>query len=310
MTQTIALITTTSGQDSYYLSKLLSEKKYFVIGLNSNNSLGDLSYFDKVLPFTFVDTKNVIESLEKYNVTEVFNLAAQSSVLRSWNETELTFEVNYFALKRLLENMKKNSLLKQVKFFQAGTTDMFGKKFVSLEYKNLKPWSPYGESKLAAYLFINEMRNQGLHCFSGVLTNHDSPKRKSSFVIPKLAKQISEVVLGNIKKLELENWSVARDWAHAEDVVLAIYKSMRLDHPTDTLIATGKTNSLKEIAQKTLNELNVNASFITETKVTRARDLITVEVDARRHQKILDWNPNFTNHKTLLSLVHANLKIS
>jgi GDPmannose 4,6-dehydratase len=307
MSKPIALITTSSGQDSFYLSKLLSESDYFVVGLVSNNSAGDLSYFHRVLPFSFTETKKLIDFMMRHNVTEVFNLAAQSSVLRSWSEPELTFEVNYYAVKRLLECMKKKSTLNKVKFFQASTTDMFGKRFVSLEYKNLSPWSPYGESKLAAYLLVDQMRNEGLHCFSGVLTNHDSPIRKSTFVIPKLAKQISEVVLGSRKILELENWNVARDWAHAEDVVLAMYKAMKLEYPIDILIATGNTNSLKVIAEKAITELNVDASFFTEKKLIRPRDLLTVEVDARKYQKFLDWTPNFTNHKTLLSLVNSNL---
>jgi GDPmannose 4,6-dehydratase len=302
----VALITTTTGQDAFFLSRKLKSLGYRVIGLSGGSGIPHAT-FDTVLPFSFVETNRIFDFLNKNQVNEIYNLAAKSSVADSWHNKELYFETNFHSLKRILDALISSSLRNEIKFLQVGSTDMLGLTYIDQPLKPNKSWSPYGESKLQSHFEALKARDSGLFCSSIVVTNHDSSLRSSRFVIPKLAQQICDVIQRNTSSVHLQNWNTTRDWAHAEDCTFAMYLSLQLSEPEELLIGTGVSMSLRDLAEAIRVQYDLKFQIKSESISGRENDLEKIFLDVTKTKKILNWNPQRTGPGTIFSIIEDYL---
>ena len=304
-----ALLTTAYGQDSIFLGRLLRRKGYEVLVLNHRVGVPiNFGHFDNFVNLDVTRTDQIIELISMYKPTEIYNLAALSSVAFSWTNPDRVKEVNGFAVERLLSGIK-NSTNEKVKFFQAGSTDMVGKNVVESRESVFKPWSPYGKSKeIARQAVVNARNKRGLWAVNAILTNHDSEYRPDGFVIPKIANQIIEVLNGDRENIELQNPLVTRDWAHAEDIMEAAWKMMQNPEPVDLTLGTGLSLSLKELVDKCSYKLNISPEITqTTTPSVRETDFDSIQIKALEAQRFLNWTPLRTGEKTLLSIIEHKL---
>ena len=255
----------------------------------------------------FTQTDSALAAIEKFCPQEIYNLAAVSSVASSWQNPILAMEVNGYAVERLIRGICELPNLSEIRFFQAGSTDMVGKSLISSQETYFSPWSPYGESKeLARKAIVCARNNFGLWAVNGLLTNHDSEYRKQSFVIPIIAKQIIEVTQGFRQNIQLENPSIARDWAHAKDIMEGAWKMMQLERPLDLTLATGISSTLTNLIEQCATVLDIKLKIEQTREIpSRNSDFPSITIDARFTHEILRWIPEYSGPKTLLSLVRA-----
>ncbi len=328
MKKKIALIFGITGQDGAYLSKFLLKKKYKVFGVKRRSSIINTQRIDDIykdinLKSNFIlcygdltDSSSVLSLIKKIRPNEIYNLAAQSHVKVSFEVPEYSADVNSLGTLRILEAIKNLNLEKKVKFYQAGTSEMFGR--TKEKFQNEKtlfyPASPYGVSKtFAHWITINYREAYNIFACNGILFNHESPIRGETFVTQKIVQGLIKIKKKQQKKLYLGNLYSRRDWGHAKDYVEAMWKMMQQKEPDDYVIATGKTLTIKEfvnIAAKKIgfklkwvgtgiNEkaLNLeNKKFIIECKKRYFRP---VEVDylkgnSQKAKKKLKWFPKIS----------------
>jgi GDPmannose 4,6-dehydratase len=300
-----ALITTAYGQDSIFLGRLLRSKGYKVLVLNHREGAPfNYGHFDGFVNLDITRTDQIVELISAYKPAEVYNLAALSSVAYSWVNPDLVKEVNGFAVERLLSRFK-NSNVEKVKFFQAGSTDMVGKKIVESRESEFNPWSPYGKSKeIARQAVVNARTKSGLWAVNAILTNHDSEYRSDGFVIPQIANQLIEVLNGNRDHVDLQNPFVSRDWAHAEDVMEAAWKMMQNTEPVDFTLGTGLSLSLNELVDKCSSKLKISPKVTQSVdSPVRKNDFDSIQINALEAQVSLKWAPRRTGEETLLSII-------
>lgn len=232
-----ALITGITGQDGSYMAELLLSKGYQVYGLirrSSTNNLGRISHLLKditLITGDLTDSQSVRSAISISQPDEIYNLGAMSFVPDSWNNPELTFDINCIGLIRLIESSQN------AKIYQASTSEMYGN-----SYPDFKPISPYGISKLAAHNIVNAYRLRGRFVCSGICFNHESPRRGEEFVTQKIVKFIKN----KNGYLKLGNLDASRDWGFAGDYVEAMWLIMQQDNPDDYEIATGETHTIRE----------------------------------------------------------------
>lgn len=304
-----ALITTAYGQDSIFLGRLLRSKGYKVLVLNHRNSAPmNFGHFDNFVDLDLTITDQLVQLIEDFQPSEIYNLAAVSSVAYSWINPALVNEVNGLAVERLMSKLRPSN--KQViKFFQPGSTDMVGKNIVESRESEFTPWSPYGKSKEIARQAVVKARTKGdLWAVNAILTNHDSEHRQDGFVIPKIANQIIEVLNGKREQVELQNPLVSRDWAHAEDIMEAAWKMMQNPEPEDLTLGTGLSLSLKELVDKCAFKLKISPE-VTQTSDSSVRktDFESIQINALEAQLFLNWTPRRTGEETLLSIIEHKL---
>ena len=327
MKKKIALIFGVTGQDGAYLSKFLLKKKYKVYGVKRRSSTINTQRVDDIykdinLKSDFVlcygdltDSSSILHLIKKINPNEIYNLAAQSHVQVSFEVPEYSADVNGLGTLRILEAIKNLNLEKKIKFYQAGTSEMFGRtkeKFQS-EKTPFYPASPYGVSKLFAHwLTVNYREGYGIYACNGILFNHESPFRGETFVTKKIIQGLIKIKNGDQKKLYLGNLYSKRDWGHVRDYVEAMWKMMQQKKPEDYVIATGKTMTIKEFVNKAAKKIgfklkwvgkgiNEKAINIENKKIIiecKKRYFRPVEVDflkgnAQKAKKLLKWS-----HKT------------
>ena len=304
-----ALITTAYGQDSIFLGRLLRSKGYEVLVMNHRTAAPiNFGHFDNCIDLDITRTDQIIEVISAFKPTEIYNLAALSSVAFSWTNSDRVKEVNGFAVERLLSRIG-HSTNGKVKFFQAGSTDMVGNQIIESRESKFNPWSPYGESKEIARNAVLNARSKGdIWAVNGILTNHDSEFRQDSFVIPKIANQMIEVLNGERENIELQNPLITRDWAHAEDIMEAAWRMMQNHEPDDLTLATGTSLSLKELVEKCSVKLRITPGVKqTENPVERAADFESIEIRAADAHRALKWKPRRTGEDTLLAIIYHKL---
>lgn len=273
MSKKIAVVFGITGQDGSYLSKLLLEKNYFVIGVYRRTSAKNffrLTSQMKSKKFKLVvgdvsDPISVFSIVSKYKPKEIYNLAAQSHVGISFKVPQNTLYVNSFGTLNILESIKKLGFIKKTKFYQAGTSEMFGG--ASNEAYNEKskfdPKSPYGASKVMAHhLTVNYREAYGLFASNGILFNHESPLRGENFVTKKIVSNLCKIKLKKSHKFYLGNLYSKRDWGHAEDYVKAMWLILQQKKADDFVISTGKTYTVKYFIQEVCKELKINIKWI------------------------------------------------
>lgn len=304
-----ALITTAYGQDSIFLGRLLRSKGYKVLVLNHRTGAPiNFGHFNNYIDLDITCTDQIIQVISDFKPTEIYNLAALSSVAFSWKNSDRVKEVNGLAVERLLSGIRISTNVK-AKFFQAGSTDMVGNQIIESRESKFNPWSPYGESKEIARTAVLNARSKGdIWAVNGILTNHDSEFRKDSFVIPKIANQMIEVLKGERENIELQNPLITRDWAHAEDIMEAAWRMMQNPEPEDLTLATGMSLSLKELVEKCSVKLRIAPGVKqTEYSVERAADFESIQIRATDAHFALKWKPRRTGEDTLLAIIDHKL---
>ena len=318
-----ALIYGITGQDGAYLARLLLKKKYIVHGVIRRSSSINTSRIDEIYtePFTknnnfflhfgdVTDSLSISNLINKINPNEIYNLAAQSHVAVSFEVPEYTSNVDAIGPLRILEIIKNKN--KKIKFYQAGTSEMFGKvqEVPQSEKTPFYPRSPYGVAKLYAHWITKNYREAyGLFATNGILFNHESPLRGETFVTKKIIKALVRIKNKKQKKLFIGNLYSKRDWGHAEDYVLAMWKILQQKKPDDFVIATGQNYTIKEfinIVSKKLDQkikwignginekgINDKGEIIIECKKRyfRPLEVDTLLGNSKKARKILRWRP-------------------
>ena len=330
-----ALIFGVTGQDGSYLSSFLIKKNYIVHGVKRRSSSLNTSRIDhlyedrhenKKINFILhygdiTDTLSVSSLIKKIQPDEIYNLAAQSHVAVSFEVPEYTANADALGALRILEAIRFNKLEKKTKFYQAGTSEMFGKvrEIPQNEKTNFYPRSPYGVAKLYAHwITINYRETYKIFACNGILFNHESPVRGETFVTKKIVRGLCRIHLGLQKKVYLGNLYAKRDWGHAKDYVEGMWKIMQQKSPDDFVLATGKQYTVKHFANLVMNRLGFkyywkgkgakekcfdhNRKCIIECdkEYFRPLEVDTLLGDAAKARKILEWRPKY-NISTLIN---------
>ena len=255
----IALITGITGQDGSYLAELLLEKGYEVHGIVRRSSLINTHRIDPIYPQLklhygdLTDATNIISVIQKVKPDEIYNLGAQSHVKVSFEVPEYTGQVDALGTLRILEAVRLLGMEKDVRIYQASTSELYGlvQETPQTETTPFYPRSPYGCAKLYGYWIIKNYREAyNLHASSGILFNHESPRRGETFVTRKITQGLSRISVGLQDVLELGNLNAKRDWGHAKDYVRAMWLMLQQDEPDDYVIATGKQYSVKDFVDE------------------------------------------------------------
>jgi GDPmannose 4,6-dehydratase len=326
-----ALIFGITGQDGAYLSRLLLRKNYIVHGVKRRSSSFNTSRIDSIYNDPefdkrfflhygdITDSLSVLKIIKNIQPDEVYNLAAQSHVAVSFEIPEYTANADALGPLRILEAIKSLQNVKKIKFYQAGTSEMYGKvkEIPQNEKTSFYPRSPYGSAKLYAHwITINYREAYNIFACNGILFNHESPFRGETFVTKKIICALVQIKLGSQNKLFLGNLYAKRDWGHAKDYVEAMWKIINQKQPKDYVIATGKQSTVKNFVNLAAKELKMkikwNGKGINEKgyynkkiiiqcdkKYFRPLEVDTLLGDASKARKELKWKPRF-NLKTLI----------
>jgi len=311
-----ALITGITGQDGSYLAELLLEKGYEVIGLHRRSStvtferISHLTDRITLIAADLLDEASMIRALREHQPHEVYNLAAQSFVQTSWGQATLTGEVTALGVTRLLDAI----LLVDptIRFYQASSSEMFGKvlEVPQTERTPFYPRSPYGVAKVYGHwITVNYRESYGLHASSGILFNHESPRRGLEFLPRKVSFSVAAIKLGLQKTVALGNLDAQRDWGYAGDYVKAMWLMLQQDQPGDYVVATGQTHSVRELCEIAFGHVGLDWE---DHVVIDPRFLRPAEVDlligdpTLAHQK-LGWKPEVGFEELVKMMVDADL---
>ena len=338
MKKKVALIFGVTGQDGSYLSEFLLNKGYIVNGVKRRSSSNNTSRVDHIYQdphesnYKFrlhygdiTDSSSVSDLIKKIKPDEIYNLAAQSHVAVSFEVPEYTANADALGALRILEAIKFHKFEKKIKFYQAGTSEMYVKVQSSPqnEKTNFYPLSPYGVAKLYAHWITKNYREAyNIFACNGILFNHESPRRGETFVTKKIISALCRIKVGKQKKLYLGNLNAKRDWGHAKDYCEAMWKMLQQKKPDDYVISTGKQYSIKQfinlaakklnmkiiwkgkgIKEKAYNERGV-AIIECDKKYLRPLDVNTLLGNSKKARKKLNWKPKIK----LESLIQEMIK--
>ena len=337
-----ALITGITGQDGYYLAKLLLSKNYQVHGLKRRTSLINTSRIDKFFEDTkfrdkkfflhhgdMTDASSLISLVNKIKPDEIYNLAAQSHVKVSFEIPEYTADSDALGVLRLMEAVKSSNLINKIKVYQASTSELYGKvqKVPQDEKTPFYPRSPYGIAKLYAHwITINYREAYNMFVCNGILFNHESPLRGETFVTRKITIGLTRIKKGKQKKLLLGNIYAKRDWGHAKDYVEAMWMMLQNKTPSDYVISTGKQYTVKNFINLALKELNIkfywrgkginekcyddkgNCFIECDKEYYRPLEVDTLLGDSRKARKELKWKPKVNIKELVKEMVISELK--
>ncbi|MBK5271131.1 MAG: GDP-mannose 4,6-dehydratase [Bacteroidia bacterium] len=271
-----ALITGITGQDGAYLAELLLNKGYNVHGVKRRSSLIntdriDHLFFNKEIADRFhlhygdlTDSSNILRIIQQTQPDEIYNMAAQSHVQVSFETPEYTANADAIGVLRILEAIRILGLEKKTRFYQASTSELYGKaqEIPQNETTPFYPRSPYGVAKLYGYwITVNYREAYGLYAINGILFNHESPLRGESFVTRKITIGVAQIALGKLDILLLGNLDAKRDWGHAKDYVEGMWMMMQQDEPEDYVLATGVTTSVRDFVKMAFREIGVEIEF-------------------------------------------------
>jgi len=269
----VALITGITGQDGSYLAELLLEKDYEVHGIVRRSSLINTHRIDHIYPQLHLhygdltDATNLISVIKKVEPDEIYNLGAQSHVKVSFETPDYTAQVDGLGTLRVLEAVRLLGMEKKTRIYQASTSELYGEvqETPQSETTPFHPRSPYGVAKLYGYWIIKNYRESyGMHCSSGILFNHESPRRGETFVTRKITQGLSRISSGLQSSIELGNLNAKRDWGHAKDYVEAMWLMLQQDEPDDYVIATGQQYSVKEFIEEAAPIFGFNIEWMGE----------------------------------------------
>ncbi|MBT0565927.1 GDP-mannose 4,6-dehydratase [Williamsia sp. CHRR-6] len=318
-----ALITGITGQDGLYLSELLHDKGYKVFGLvqGQNNpkgeSLARTHPFVEILSGNLLDLSSLMRAVADSEPDEVYNLGAVSFVAYSWQNARLTSDVTGAGVLNMLEAVRfyRDRSGKDVRFYQASSSEMFGKvqQVPQCESTLLWPRSPYGVAKVYGhYMTINYRESYDMHASSGILFNHESPRRGPEFVTRKVSQAVARIHLGLQSGITLGNLDAKRDWGFAGDYVRAMWLMLQQDTADDYVIATGETHSIKELLDVAFDEVGVSdweRYVSTDPRFMRPAEVDLLIGDATKARKVLGWEPEVDFDSLIRMMVRHDLDV-
>lgn len=312
-----AFITGITGQDGSYLAEFLLEKGYEVIGLVRRTStvnferIGHIQDRITIVQGDLLDQTSLTQVLSEYQPDEVYNLAAQSFVQTSWTQAVFTGEVTGLGVTRILDAIR--TVDPSIRFYQASSSEMFGKvqEVPQKETTPFYPRSPYGVAKVYGHwITINYRESYDLHATSGILFNHESPRRGLEFVTRKVTDAAARIKLGLQDKVGLGNLEAKRDWGYAGDYVRAMWLMLQQDKPDDYVVSTGKTHSVKRLVEVAFGcvGLNWEDHVYQDPRFYRPAEVDLLVGDATKAKEKLGWEPEVSFEELIEMMVKADLE--
>ena len=340
-----ALITGITGQDGSYLAELLLEKGYVVHGIKRKSSSFNTNriehlYKDKhdnsghlrLYYGDLTDGSSLIRLIQEIQPDEIYNLAAQSHVKVSFDSPEYTANTDALGPIRILEAIRLLGMCDKIKFYQASTSELFGKNNGTMQNEQtpFRPCSPYACAKLHAYWStVNYRESYGIFAVNGILFNHESPRRGETFVTKKITRSAARIKLGLEDKLYLGNLNSKRDWGHSKDYVKAMWMMLQTDKPSDYVIATGISTSVRDFCLKVFKKAGLDIEFngegINEKGIEKATGKVLIEIDpnyyrpnevnylcgdSSKARKELGWSPEYTIDSLIDEMLEYDIKIA
>ena len=312
-----ALITGVTGQDGSYLAEFLLEKGYRVFGMVRRSSTENFERIDHIrdrielVQADLLDQLSLITALHEVEPDEVYNLAAMSFVPTSWSQPVLTGEFTALGVTRMLEAIRLVN--KDIRFYQASSSEMFGnvKKSPQNENTPFYPRSPYGVAKVYGHgITVNYRESYDIFACSGILFNHESPRRGKEFVTRKISDGVAKIKLGKAEKLYLGNVDAERDWGFAGDYVKAMWLMLQQNEPDDYVVGTGVTHSVREFAQMAFDRVGLNWEDYVEvdSHLIRPAEVEHLRADASKAKSRLGWRPEVSFDGLVNMMVDADVK--
>jgi len=306
-----AVITGITGQDGSYLAELLLDKEYDVIGMarrSSSSNFERIKHLENKITIEYgdlADQTSINRILDKYKPNEVYNLAAQSFVKTSFDQPILTSDITGIGVTRILESIK--TICHKARFYQASSSEMFGKVQTTPQDEKTRfyPRSPYGTAKAYAHhMTVNYRESYNMFACSGILFNHESPRRGKEFVTQKIINGAVSIKNQKSKNINLGNLEAIRDWGYAKDYCVAMWLMLQQDEPDDYVIGTGKTNSVKDFCDISFKLLNLNYEehVVVDENYFRPAEVDLLVADASKAKLKLGWEPK-TNLEELIKIM-------
>lgn len=313
-----ALITGITGQDGSYLAEFLLEKGYNVIGMVRRTSTLNFHRLEPIqnritlVPGDLGDQVSLIHILEDYKPEEVYNLAAQSFVQTSWNQPVFTGDVTALGVTRMLDAIR--IVNPKIRFYQASSSEMFGKvvEVPQRESTPFYPRSPYGVAKVYGHwITINYRESYDMHASSGILFNHESPRRGLEFVTRKITYHVAQIKLGMINELSLGSLDARRDWGFAGDYVKAMWLMLQQEQPDDFVVATGETHSVEEFLNQAFGCVNLDwHDYVKQdARFMRPAEVELLVGDPRKAGQKLGWEPEVSFPQLVKMMVNADIEL-
>lgn len=313
-----ALITGVTGQDGSYLADFLLEKGYEVYGMVRRSSMEKFDRIEhikdriNIRQADLLDQYSISKIIEEVQPEEVYNLAAMSFVPTSWDQPVLTAEFTAIGVTRMLEAIR--AVNPRVRFYQASSSEMFGlvKEIPQTELTPFHPRSPYGVAKVYGHwITVNYRESYNIFGVSGILFNHESPRRGIEFVTRKVTYNAAKIKLGLSKELRLGNLEAKRDWGYALDYVEAMWLMLQQDKPDDFVIASGETHSVRELVEIAFSHLGLdyNDFVVLDKKFIRPAEVDLLRGDFSKAKKILGWQPKVHFSQLVKMMVDADLAL-
>ena len=313
-----ALISGITGQDGSYLADFLLEKSYDVYGMVRRSSMEKFDRIEhikdriKIGQADLLDQYSIIKLIEAVQPDEVYNLAAMSFVPTSWTQPVLTAEFTAIGVTRMLEAVR--AVNPRIRFYQASSSEMFGlvKEIPQNEKTPFHPRSPYGVAKVYGHwITVNYRESYNIFAVSGILFNHESPRRGIEFVTRKVTYNVAKIKLGLSKELRLGNLDAQRDWGYALDYVKAMWLMLQQDKPDDFVIASGETHSVKELAEIAFSHVGLDYRdfIVLDKNFIRPAEVDLLSGDYSKAKKILGWQPQVHFAELIKMMVDADLAV-
>lgn len=321
MTKKRALITGITGQDGSYLADLLLDKGYRVFGLERRSSHKNFINIQHLLSKghqidlvsgDLLDEASLVHAVKETKPHEIYNLAAQSFVPESWKQPVYTGEVTGLGAVRMLEAIRQVN--PKIRFYQASSSEMFGAAVETpqCETTPFYPRSPYGVAKLYAHwITVNYRESYGVYATSGILFNHESPRRGLEFVTRKITSTVAKIKLGMTKELRLGNLDTKRDWGFAGDYVEAMWRMLQQKTPRDYVIGTGATHAVREFVEAAFQHVDLDwKKYVKiDKKFFRPADVFQLQSDPGRAMRELGWKPTIDFKQLVVMMVDADLRL-
>lgn len=312
-----AIISGITGQDGSYLAEFLLDQGYEVVGIVRRSSASNLWRIRHLVdrlqlrPADLLDQLSLIRVIDEIRPDEFYNLAAMSFVPASWEQPMLTGEFNAQGVTRVLDAIRQVDT--SIRFYQASSSEMFGKvlEVPQTETTPFYPRSPYGVSKVFGhYITVNYRESYDLFACSGILFNHESPRRGLEFVTRKVSDGVARIKLGQTDQLKLGNLEACRDWGFAGDYVQAMWLMLQQDQPSDYVVATGVSHSVKDLVAIAFEHVGLDwqSHVKTDPSLLRPAEVDRLVGDASRAREILDWKPSLDLATLIRIMVDADLE--
>jgi GDPmannose 4,6-dehydratase len=317
MNRKVALVTGVTGQDGSYLAEFLLEQGYKVFGMVRRSSVEKFDRIEHLMNKIELVQGDLLDQFSLFNIlkqvqpSEVYNLAAQSFVPTSWVQPVLTSEFTAIGVTRLLEAIRQAD--RQIRVYQASSSEMYGKvkEIPQTEDTPFYPRSPYGVAKVYGhYITVNYRESYGLYAVSGILFNHESPRRGLEFVTRKVTDAAAKIKLGLASELRLGNLDAKRDWGFAGDYVKAMWLMLQQPTPDDYVIATGKTHTVKYLVETAFGHANLDweKHVVLDKNFLRPAEVDLLVGDAEKARKNLGWEPSVTFEGMIKMMVDADIE--